>query len=94
VGRAVRNASIPQPTLITNTYPSASCFPLLVIAPTPDMTSLPTTRAHAFHHEEDFQAAAKTIDQAIDRALGSSMKYDKVGVISLLLENDEARHRF
>ena len=58
------------------------------------MASLPTTRAHAFHHEEGFQAAAKTIDQAIDRALGPSMKYDKVGVISFRCENDEARRRF
>lgn len=53
------------------------------------MASLPIHRAHAIHPEEDFRAAVKTIDSAVNRALGSSEKYDKVGVISLRWQNDD-----
>lgn len=54
------------------------------------MTSLPITRAaHTLRHEEDFRAAVKTINNAVNRALRSSEKYDNVGVISLRWENDD-----
>ena len=54
------------------------------------MTSLPINRAaHTLHHEEDFRSAVKAINNAVNRALGSSEKYDNVGVISLRWENDD-----
>jgi hypothetical protein len=49
----------------------------------------PTRAVHAACHEESFRGAVQAIDKAVNRALISAKKYDKVGVISLRWENDD-----